>query len=577
MKIKLMAFALLFIMVLPLAVSCKNGDSEETTPAETTEPVGESLENKILIAENGAALYKIIRSEYVDSAFYSQCVEFTKKIKEDTGAAFSATDDFVRSGTDTSAPLEILFGSTNRAECKELYASISYDGYAVKNIGNKIVIAAYKGDVMENAVKAFFEECIEITEEDGVKKVYYVKNVTCEGTEKPFFNVDNPISEYKLIYSKDVEIAAKAFAKRMSTYTNMDIEILPDSTAVSDKEILFGNTNRPESKVNGEITGGEFIIKTAGSKVVICAGKSVDINDIVNILASSYMKTSPDFNFPASLKYVRNMFVSSDRTELSEGADFRVMSFNILSEEWAEEAKDIEGRTAGVVECIKAYAPDVVGVQEVSVKWYTILKRELGDEYTFVNTDAAGKTNGCYTGLAYRKSTVKLIEKDLTYYTVYNNKRLRLINMGLFELKESGKRFIVTDTHFNANHKDAETENKNRIQQAKEFIAKIDEYRKKYNCPIIMTGDYNSSESSDAYKVIASDKLITETKYTALTKGKIYSTTHGVGSAPGEATNSIDHIFVTGAATPVYYTTVIDNYVVKVSDHSPIFCDFKFD
>ena len=91
-----------------------------------------------------------------------------------------------------------------------------------------------------------------------------------------------------------------------------------------------------------------------------------------------------------------------------------------------------------------------------------------------------------------------------------------------------------------------------------------------------MTGDFNSSENTQPYGVIMSDKLISETKYTAQTKGKIYSTTHALGSMPGEGIASIDHIFCTGEVTPIYYTTVVDSYVIKVSDHSPIFCDFKF-
>ncbi len=563
-------------MMLPFAVACGNGNNGDTTTPDTTLSEVEELTEKILIAENGNAIYKLIRSEFATSGFYSGYNDFLSKLKETTGAAFSGGDDFLRKGEDKSAPLEILFGTTNRPECKELYSSISYDGYAVKSIGNKIIIAAYTPERAADAAKAFFEECIEMTEENGVKKVYYVKNVIGEGTEKPFFNKDNPISEYKIIYSKEAEGAAKAIAKRISTYNNMEIEVCPDSTAVSEKEILIGNTSRPESKEKGEITNGEFLIKVSGTKVVIRVGDSVDIDDIVEIVASNYMKASPDFNFPASLKTVRNMFVSNDRTELSDGADFRVMSFNILSEEWAESARDIAGRTAGVVECITAYAPDVIGIQEVSVKWYKILKEHIGDMYEFVNTDANGTKNGCYTGLAYKKATVKLIDKELTYYTVYNSKRLRVINMGLFETIKDGKRFIVTDTHFNANHKDENTENQNRIQQATEFIAKIDKYRKTYNCPIIMTGDFNSSENTQPYGVIMSDKLISETKYTAQTKGKIYSTAHALGSMPGEGIASIDHIFCTGEVTPIYYTTVVDSYVIKVSDHSPIFCDFKF-
>jgi len=576
MKIRFLAFALVLVMMIPLVVSCKKGGNDEvTTPEETsdTTPVFE----KVLLAENGNSEYKIIRSEYIDDSFYNKYVDFLKDIKDETGAYFRASDDFLRADMDKSAPLEIVFGKANRVESKQVYDSISYDGYAIKHVGNKIVIAAYQPKKMILALKDFFKECIEIEEDaNGTKKVYFVKEIVVAGEEKPFFNADNQISDYKVIYSKDAEDAADSFVKLLKKYTGVTLEAFPDSTAVSDKEILIGDTNRDESKVNDKISKIGFLIKTAGTKVVIRSGSAGNILNAVNLVASKYMTVAPDLNFPATLNATHTSYEGTDNIELTEGADIRVMSFNILSEEWAAEAKDIDARIPGVVGCISYYEPDVIGIQEVSVKWYGVLREYLGDTYEFVNTDANGTKNGCYTGLAYKKATVKLIDKELTYYTVYNSKRLRVINMGLFETIKDGKRFIVTDTHFNANHKDATTENKNRVQQATEFIAKIDEYRKKYNCPIVMTGDFNSKDGTDPYKKIMSDTLISEAKYTAKTKGSIFLTYHNLGTMPGSAVESIDHIFYTGAITPLYYTTLIDQYLVVSSDHCPIYADFKF-
>jgi UDP-2-acetamido-3-amino-2,3-dideoxy-glucuronate N-acetyltransferase len=58
-------------------------------------------------------------------------------------------------------------------------------------------------------------------------------------------------------------------------------------------------------------------------------------------------------------------------------------------------------------------------------------------------------------------------------------------------------------------------------------------------------------------------------------KGLVCSTTHSLGTKPGTSTNSIDHILFTGNATPLYYTTIVDDVTVEVSDHTPIYCDFK--
>ena len=575
MKIKFLALALVFLMMLPLAIACKkDGTGDETTAEPTVETT--ELAEKVLLAENGNTEYKIIRSEYIAESFYNKYVDFLKDIKEETGANFRGSDDFLRADMDKSAPLEIIFGKANRTEAREVYNSITDDGYAIKHVGNKIVIAAYQPKNMILALKDFFKECIKVEEENGVSKVYFVKEIVVEGTEKPFFNAENKIDDYKVIYSSEAKEAAQSFVKLLKQYTGLVLEALPDSTAATDKEILIGETNRSESKTAEKISKIGFLIKTEGTKIVIRSGSTASISNAANIIASKYMTVSPDFNVPATIKETHTTYEGTDQMEYTEGTDIRVMSFNILSEEWTAEAKDIEARAVGVVGCITYYEPDVIGIQEVSVKWYGILKEYLGDMYEFVNTDANGTKNGCYTGLAYKKSTVKLIDKELTYYTVYNSKRLRVINMGLFETIETGKRFIVTDTHFNANHKDATTENLNRVQQATEFIAKIDSYRKKYNCPIIMTGDFNSKDGTDPYNKIMSDTLISEAKYTAQTKGSVFLTYHNLGTMPGSAKESIDHIFYTGDITPLYYTTLIDQYLVVSSDHCPLFCDFKF-
>lgn len=572
--VRLLACILACLTLLPLIVACEkpgNGD-ETTTDNVTTEPIPE----KLLIGEGTATEYKIIRSEFITDSFYTKFKSFVEDIKTETGISFKYNDDYLRADIDKSQYFEIIFGKADRDECREVYAATSYDGYSIKHVGNKIVIAAYQPVQMIHAVKAFFSECLEVVEEDGVKKTYYVKDVVSEGKETPFFNAENPISDYKIVYSAEAENAATTLAKYMRKYTGVSLETVPDSTAKTDKEILVGETNREESSSKEKISKIGYLVKVSGTKIVIRSGIPANLDGSIKSIAENYMLVSPIFNVPTTLNTLHTSYAGDDKAELTENADFRVMSFNILSEEWTAEAKDIEARAIGVAGCILYYEPDVIGIQEVSKNWYKVLKEYIGDTYVFVNTTADGVENGCYTGLAYNKNKVKLVEKDLNYYSVYNSKRLRLVNMGLFEKLDSGKRFIVTDTHFNANHQSASIENQNRVTQATEFIALIDSYRKQYDCPIVMTGDFNSMDNTDPYKTILSDTLITETKYTAKVKGNICRTYHDLGTPPPTSIESIDHIFVTGAVTPLYYTTINDDYVIKSSDHCPIFCDFKF-
>jgi endonuclease/exonuclease/phosphatase family metal-dependent hydrolase len=278
---------------------------------------------------------------------------------------------------------------------------------------------------------------------------------------------------------------------------------------------------------------------------------------------------------------VCNLFLDSngstynagDRLQLTDGADIRIMSFNILSEEW-DSTTTLAQRVNGVVTAIRAYGPDVIGVQEVSQKWYAELKKLLGDEYVFVNSYILGHENYNYSALAYRKDSVKLIESDVYFYSVYNSQRIRLINFGLFERLSDGKRFGTTCTHYNANHNNRDHTPERKIQ-ATEFLGKIKEYYAKYNCPIFCTGDFNCSETTEPYKITTSEGVLQSSKFVAEAKGLVCSTTHSLGTMPGAGPNSIDHIFFTGNTTALYYTTIVDDVTIAVSDHTPIYCDFK--
>ena len=69
--------------------------------------------------------------------------------------------------------------------------------------------------------------------------------------------------------------------------------------------------------------------------------------------------------------------------------------------------------------------------------------------------------------------------------------------------------------------------------------------------------------------------ILKSSKYEALEKGRASSTTHGLGNMPSSGLASIDHIFYAGNVTPLYYTTIVDSVAIAVSDHTPIYCDFK--
>ncbi len=558
---KILAFILICLTLLPLVACANTGDGESTTPEITDEPIPEGT---VVIANEGNTDYKLITGANASSKFKLVFGSFAKRLEELTGAYFKTSDDFLRSDIDPATQAEIVFASANREESKNLYKSINYDGYAIKNEGNKILIAAYTPEAIEQAVESFFNECTELkTTASGKTRLYYVKDKLVKGDRAVFFNDDLSIKDYTIVYSEEAQEAAQSLAAKIKKVSGIAVPTALDkNTERGENEILVGETNRIESqsfKVSSHISIG---IKIDGKKIVIRTGTPTNINLDINVIIDEHFGGLVSPNLPADLNSLHLAYNGNDRVDFTDGADIRIMTYNILSEEWTPD-DPIAPRVSGIVGCILEYKPDVVGIQEISKNWYVYLKDYLSDEYVFINSKILGKENNNYTGLAYRKETVKLLDTDLMFYSVYNNQRLRLLNTGVFEHIATGQKFIVTSTHYNANHKGAEIENQNRIVQATEFLARVKELVNKYNCPIFSTGDYNCNEKSEPYKIMTEDGFLLHSKDTAKAKGHVKS-------------SYIDHILYHGDVTSLYFTTLVDAYAEGASDHKPIFADFKF-
>ena len=104
--------------------------------------------------------------------------------------------------------------------------------------------------------------------------------------------------------------------------------------------------------------------------------------------------------------------------------------------------------------------------------------------------------------------------------------------------------------------------------------------QEKYGCAVITTGDYNRNETTAEYQKYVEVSKLKNSKYTALNKGNVHTTTgHGFGQ-PAKMVNvnvleSIDHIFGNDKVEFRYFTVITDQITRDSSDHCPIFADIK--
>ena len=125
------------------------------TEAPETEAPAPS-EYTILSGKEG--LFSIVRPEELASSdvVVTTAIEIRKFIKERTGVSLKLGDDWIAAGQEHDPKtFEILVGATSHPESAEVLASIGYGDYAIRAVGNKIVVVSYSDVGYEEALKKF--------------------------------------------------------------------------------------------------------------------------------------------------------------------------------------------------------------------------------------------------------------------------------------------------------------------------------------------------------------------------------------------------------------------------------------
>ncbi len=163
-NIKLLSFLISLVCVLSLIfIGCAQDNVEETSenPESTVEPTAETEPPAIseyTIVSGGEGLFSIVRPEELDNYDPSvqAAVEIRKYINSQSGVSLKLGDDWIATGTEhSSETFEILVGATSYPETAEVMSSIGYGEYAIRAIGNKIVIFSYTDTGYTKALNKF--------------------------------------------------------------------------------------------------------------------------------------------------------------------------------------------------------------------------------------------------------------------------------------------------------------------------------------------------------------------------------------------------------------------------------------
>ncbi len=241
----------------------------------------------------------------------------------------------------------------------------------------------------------------------------------------------------------------------------------------------------------------------------------------------------------------------------------RIATYNLLADGVGYYGGRDSLRATGVCDLLCRVDADVIGLQEVSRWWLCNLKSNT--QCAFIDP-LRTELGGFMTAIAYNPQKVEVLDYGNIALEKGSNNRLRRIVWGLFRYKSTGKVFSVVNTHFNVMQSDSSSG----LVQARQLTDHVRKLNEKYNCPVVVTGDFNSKKrgavsycTSVVYDVL--NLKMTDLRYSAVSKG--------CGNGKGLFGNSVDHIFAVGRVRVTECTILSQRELQSLSDHYLIFAD----
>ena len=564
---KLFMLALVCIMISAALFGCNSGsDTDDTTPVADVTTAGEPEAGKKLnVLTADLPKYELIRPTEVGNKVLTPFSELMNVIRTDFGVKVSARDDFYKEGVESlkKGELEILVGNTNRDESAEFLSGLKRDEYGYGMVNDKIVIAGHSEEGTANALVAFIaaiksgdrSEIFFDNEKDGfIKTVEYpVSDVKINGVS---------VSEYTFVYpsaNKNMEKeSASKIREKIADLCGAYPRLVNDKTEISGKILVFGDASvindaqkTAYTNAMGENAEGKYYIGTEGDTLWVNSANALGFIGAISEISAKLLENKTDIT------------LENGAHVLSVNEELSVMSFNL----W------VGGMTAErkkrVVKMIDNYSPDLMGVQEASPDWMSYLKSNIGNLYSYVGVGRNGGNSGEYSAIFYLKDKFTVIESgtkwlsstpDVAGSKVSTSSYPRIMTYAIFERKDDGTRFLFINTHL---------EHTNEESRVFQIGVLLDEVAKLPDLPMVVTGDFNCTTSSDTYKKITKSSFVDAAEVAKNTSDRTSSTFHNYGAS----SKRIDFIFASSGDVYVDSYEVCDDKVDGdyVSDHHPIY------
>jgi endonuclease/exonuclease/phosphatase family metal-dependent hydrolase len=185
----------------------------------------------------------------------------------------------------------------------------------------------------------------------------------------------------------------------------------------------------------------------------------------------------------------------------------RVMSFNIRYGTAKDGEDRWEKRQGLLLDTIRAYNPDVLGMQEVLASQADYLQENLSG-YGFCGGGRDdGKRAGEFSPVMFRKDRFDLLAHGQWWLSPTPEKVAskgwdaalpRIVTWAKLKDRKAGVAFLVFNTHWD------HVGNVARVESGKLMRRMIEDKRKEEggDVPVVVTGDFNSTEETEQYKTL---------------------------------------------------------------------------
>ena len=331
-------FSLLMALVILLgAMSVLSGCKGEEQQQEEI--------RKIPIIENGESKYIIIYPDAPTAAELDAVNLIKSKIQEKTGVRIkSLNEEFMDEEPDFH---RIYLGNTSFESAKATKEQISkeyFDSYAIDIVDLDAYIVGASETALSKAAEYFVDTLIERNYDDQTKTLFF-EACRFVGTEPiPTDFATKNIKEYVIVYSDQGGLDTKNIAQMLRDEIKSRTDFAPGihkdtEIAESAFEILVGETNRALSKrcyeSSSRIMEYEWIVEQC--KIQLAFGGYYSGEKCVDQFSFKVLR-----NTQASLasgNHNRTDLAEKEQA-LTDGADVRIMSANILAYRWGEKQNE---------------------------------------------------------------------------------------------------------------------------------------------------------------------------------------------------------------------------------------------